>query len=133
MMALVWTREVALRFQEGGGVSPPYGEVLLFRQKDPKPLTPRLALWEGRDANFLKSGPTRRAQTRSANCEERPSLGPAGRRRNTGPSGDLRGSDLKVGNREDLHIFSVPDDGFRGGGMKRGIKAMIIRRLEDGV
>ncbi len=56
-------------------------EPLLFRQKDPKPLTPRLASWEGRDANIVKSGPTRFAQTRSAKCSERPSLGPAGRRR----------------------------------------------------
>ena len=59
-------------------------EPLLFRQKDPKPLTPRLASLEGRAANFLKSGPTRRAQTRSAKCSERPSLGPVGRRRNRG-------------------------------------------------
>jgi hypothetical protein len=42
-------------------------------------------------------------------------------------------ADLKVGNRGDLHIFSVPDDGFRGRGRKRGIKAMIIRGLEDAV
>ncbi len=31
-----------------------------------------------------ESGPTRRAQTRAARCEERPSRGPAGRRRNIG-------------------------------------------------
>ncbi len=37
------------------GVSPPYGEVLLFRQKDPKPLTPRLALLKGRDANLRRA------------------------------------------------------------------------------
>jgi hypothetical protein len=62
------------------GVSPPpYDAPLLFRQKWPKPLTPLLALWEGRDAN-RKSGPTRRAQTGSAKCEERPFLWPAGRR-----------------------------------------------------
>ena len=35
----------------------------------------------GRDANPVKSGPTRGAQTRAARCEERPSRGPAGRRR----------------------------------------------------
>ena len=34
---------------------------------------------EGRQP--VKSGPTRRAQTRAARYEERPSLGPAGRRR----------------------------------------------------
>jgi hypothetical protein len=34
-----------------------------------------------------------------------------------------------LGNRGDLHIFSIPHDGFRG--RKRGNKAMIIRRLED--
>ena len=38
-------------------------------------------LMGGGEANFLKSGPTRRARTRSANCEESPSLEPAGRRR----------------------------------------------------
>ena len=76
----------------GDGVSSPDDEPLLFRQKWPKPWTPRLALWEGRDANLLKSGPTRSAQTRSATCEERPSLGPAGRHRSNGLSGDLRGS-----------------------------------------
>ena len=44
----------------------PAAEPLLFRQKWPKPLTPRLASLKRRDANSLKSGPTRRAQTRSA-------------------------------------------------------------------
>ena len=63
------------------GVSPPGDESLLFRQKGPKPLPPRLAFWGGRDANPVKSGPTRGAQTRAAKCEERPSRGPAGRRR----------------------------------------------------
>ena len=67
----------------GDGVSSPYDEPLLFRQKWPKPLTPRLASWKGRDANPKKSGPTRQAQTGSAGCEERPSLGPAGRRQTT--------------------------------------------------
>ena len=38
-------------------------------------------LMGGEGRQLLKSGPTRSAQTRSANCEERPSLGPAGRRR----------------------------------------------------
>ena len=55
------------------GVSSPDDEVLLFRQKDPKPWTPRLASLKRRDANFLKSGPTRRAHTRPARYEERPS------------------------------------------------------------
>ena len=65
-------------FRASGGSSPG-DESLLFRQKGPKPLTPRLAFWEGRDANFLKSGPTRQAQTGAARCEECPSLGqPAG-------------------------------------------------------
>ena len=59
----------------------PAAEPLLFRQKLPKPLTPRLGTWKRRDANTLKSGPTRQAQTGSARCEERPSLGTAGRRR----------------------------------------------------
>ncbi|MGB5054757.1 MAG: hypothetical protein WBO24_10225, partial [Nitrospirales bacterium] len=45
------------------------------------PLTPRLALLKRRDANLEQSGPTRKAQTRSARCEERPSWEPAGRRR----------------------------------------------------
>ena len=62
------------------GVSPPNDEALLFRQKGPKPLTPRLASLQRRDANPAKSGPTRRAHTRAARCSERPSLGPAGRR-----------------------------------------------------
>ncbi len=43
----------------------PAAEVLLFRQKDPKPLTPRLARSEGKDASLrsadqlaaLKQGP----------------------------------------------------------------------------
>jgi hypothetical protein len=61
------------------GVSSPDDEPLWFRSKWPNPLTPRLASWKRRTANFLKRGPTRRAQTRSAKCEERPSLGqPAG-------------------------------------------------------
>jgi hypothetical protein len=34
------------------GVSPPNDEPLLFRQKWPKPLPPRLASLEGRDANL---------------------------------------------------------------------------------
>jgi hypothetical protein len=34
------------------GVSPPNDEPLLFRQKWPKPLTPRPASLEGRDANL---------------------------------------------------------------------------------
>ena len=67
----------------------PAAEVLFFREKDPKPLTPRLASLKRRAANFLKSGPTRRAHTRSAKCEERPSRGPAGRRRDYGPSGNF--------------------------------------------
>jgi hypothetical protein len=46
----------------------------LFRQKDPKPLTPHLASLKWRDANSLKSGPTRQAQTSAARCEERPSF-----------------------------------------------------------
>jgi hypothetical protein len=33
----------------------PAGEVLLFRQKDPKPWTPRLASSEGTDANLGKA------------------------------------------------------------------------------
>ena len=37
--------------------------------------------WDGRK---IKSGPTRRAQTGSAKYEERPSLGPAGRRQSRG-------------------------------------------------
>ncbi|MGB5056776.1 MAG: hypothetical protein WBO24_20460, partial [Nitrospirales bacterium] len=72
------------------GVSSPDDEPLLFRQKWPKPLTPRLALLEGRDANPLKRGPTRGAQTRAARCEERPSLGPAGRRLVNGLPDELR-------------------------------------------
>ncbi len=34
----------------------PAGEALLFRQKDPKPLTPRLASWERPDANLRRAG-----------------------------------------------------------------------------
>ena len=34
---------------------PPAGEVLFFREKDPKPLTPRLALLKRRDANFRRA------------------------------------------------------------------------------
>ncbi|HBP86803.1 MAG TPA: hypothetical protein DD706_03800 [Nitrospiraceae bacterium] len=34
------------------GVSPPNDEALLFRQKGPKPVTPRPALLEGRDADL---------------------------------------------------------------------------------
>ena len=84
----------------------PAAEPLLFRQKWPKPLTPRLASWEGRDANIVKSGPTRRAHTGSAKCSERPSLGLAGRRRVNGPSGDLMGSpvDRLEGDGEDVRI-----------------------------
>ena len=59
--------DASLPISELPGVSPPYGEVLLFRQKDPKPWTPRLALLEGRDANrrraaqlaWLRQGPQR--------------------------------------------------------------------------
>jgi hypothetical protein len=53
-------------FLRASGVSPPDDEPLWFRSKWPKPLTPRLALLQWRDANPEKSGPTRRAQTRSA-------------------------------------------------------------------
>ncbi|GJL59787.1 MAG: hypothetical protein NPIRA03_26440 [Nitrospirales bacterium] len=61
------------------GVSSPNDEPLLFRQKWPKPLTLRLAFLEGRDANFLKSGPTRMAQTRAATDKSVPPWGqPAG-------------------------------------------------------
>ncbi len=59
----------------------PAAEVLLFRQKDPKPLTPRLASLKRRDANPEKSGPTRRAQTRSARRIRASLREPAGRRR----------------------------------------------------
>ena len=34
----------------------PAAEALLFRQKDPKPLTPRLASWERTDANLRRAG-----------------------------------------------------------------------------
>ena len=34
----------------------PAGEALLFRQKDPKPLTPRLASLERTNANFRRAG-----------------------------------------------------------------------------
>ncbi len=44
----------------------PAGEALLFRQKWPKPLTPRLALYRGDGRKLGEGGPTRRAQTRSA-------------------------------------------------------------------
>ncbi len=33
----------------------PAGEALLFRQKDPKPLTPSLAIFNGTDANFRRA------------------------------------------------------------------------------
>ncbi len=33
----------------------PAGEALLFRQKDPKPLTPSLAILDGTDANLLSA------------------------------------------------------------------------------
>ncbi|MCW5785648.1 MAG: hypothetical protein KIT39_20255, partial [Nitrospirales bacterium] len=33
----------------------PAGEVLFFREKDPKPLTPRLALWERTDASVRRA------------------------------------------------------------------------------
>ena len=46
----------------------PAGEALLFRQKDPKPLTPRLASWERTDDNLKEGRPTRFAQTRPADC-----------------------------------------------------------------
>ncbi len=32
----------------------PAAEILLFRQKDPKPLTPRPAILDGRDASFKR-------------------------------------------------------------------------------
>ncbi|HNP31081.1 MAG TPA: hypothetical protein PKK23_18695, partial [Nitrospirales bacterium] len=53
---------------------------LLFRQKWPKPLTPRLASFEGRDANF-EERPNSQGSDTVRNGKERPSLGPAGRRR----------------------------------------------------
>ena len=43
----------------------PADEILLFRQKDPKPLTLRPASLDETDARF-ESGPTRYAQTRPA-------------------------------------------------------------------
>ena len=92
LLSLLWS----------SGVSAPDDEVLLFRQKDPKPLTPRLSSLKRRDANFLKSGPTRRAHTRAARCEERPSWEPAGRRRKlstktTGTGKRVGPSELKRG------------------------------------
>ncbi len=52
--SLIYRQEEALRFQGGeDGVSPPYGEVLLFRQKDPKPCWP----WHG-PLGTLRGSPT---------------------------------------------------------------------------
>ena len=44
-------------------------------------MTPRLALLKRGDANPAESGPTRSAQTRSADSWEHQTLGPIGRRR----------------------------------------------------
>jgi hypothetical protein len=44
----------------------PAGEVLLFRQKDLKPVTPRPALLEADGRRLAEGGPTRSAQTRPA-------------------------------------------------------------------
>jgi hypothetical protein len=49
--ALAWC---VFSYFRASGVSSPNDEPLLFRQKWPKPLTPRLALLEERAANFFK-------------------------------------------------------------------------------
>ena len=69
----------------------PANEPFLFRQKWPKPVTPRQVSLDGTDAS-LKRRPTRgacpeswrRAQTRSAESPERPFLEPVSRRRTLG-------------------------------------------------
>jgi len=55
----------------------PADEVLLFRQKDPKPLTPRPASPDWADAGYGEGEPTRCAHTRPAGSLERPPGGPA--------------------------------------------------------
>ena len=73
--------DASLPISELPGVSPPYGEVLLFRQKDPKPWTPRLALLEGRDANRRRAAQLARLTQGPPNAKSVPPWGPAGRRR----------------------------------------------------
>ena len=83
-MALVWTREVALRFQEGKRGFVPVRRGPFVSAKGLKTMDAPSGLMGGEGRQLLKSGPTRSAQTRSATCEERPSLEPAGRRRSIG-------------------------------------------------
>jgi hypothetical protein len=61
------------------GVSPSSDEPLLFRQKWPKPLTPRLALLEGRDANLRRAAQLAGLRQGPLNAKSAPPLGqPAG-------------------------------------------------------
>jgi hypothetical protein len=64
-IALVNPTLVSMGFSVLPGFAPA-GEALLFRQKSPKPLTPRLASTGGDGRQLEEGGPTRSAQTRPA-------------------------------------------------------------------
>ena len=58
----------------------PATEVLLFRQKDPKPLTSRPPSPNLSDAGYGEAAPTRYAHPRAGSSLKRPPRGPDGRR-----------------------------------------------------
>jgi hypothetical protein len=67
--------ELVMREMPGFGQA---AEILLFLQKDPKPVTPRSALLLG-ERKLREDGPTRCAQTRPAGSWGRPPRGQGGR------------------------------------------------------
>ena len=84
-------RSSALQFLEGLPGFGPAAEVLLVRQKDPKPSDAPSGLMRGDGRQLSEGGPTRLAQTRSARESERPPVGqPAG----VGPAEQSRTSTL---------------------------------------
>ena len=59
----------------------PAAEVLLFRQKDPKPVTPRPIFSDWTDAKSRKAGQLARLRQGPPIDEGRPTMGIGGRRR----------------------------------------------------
>ena len=80
----------------------PAAEPLLFRQKEPKPLTPRPASFNETDARHGRASQLAALKQGSPDHVARPLRGPGGRRRTLGDE-DFRDPDEKARN----HIFRM--------------------------
>ncbi|MDT3778426.1 hypothetical protein PJI16_12730 [Nitrospira sp. MA-1] len=98
----------------------PAAEVLLFRQKDPKPSDAPSGLMRGDGRQVEEGGPTHLAQTRSARESERPPVGqPAGVGPREQPQSRLR-HNCRVG-----IVVMFCDAGFRPGSRPTFVSAKV--------